>query len=156
MKFSVKRHTEPDENTLTYAVLLCLVPLIPPHFNCIDHHQHLFNLCSLTSMEAKSIQEYLVQHSHSAILGFLDRRRHCLARCRIHRRPPRRPRCHLDRGSPHSSQANNQCPKCCQLLCPHHFRLDVGRFIRLGRHFKREFILQEGRLKSKLLATVIS
>jgi len=38
MLFSVKQH---QNLTLTHSVLLSLVPLIPPHFHCIGHHQHL-------------------------------------------------------------------------------------------------------------------
>jgi len=44
MKFSVKLHNEPGENTLTHSVQLVRYPLTPPRFHCADHHQYL---CSL-------------------------------------------------------------------------------------------------------------
>jgi len=43
LKLSVKIHKEPGE-TLTHSVLLFLHSLIPPRFDCIDRHEHLFSL----------------------------------------------------------------------------------------------------------------
>ena len=41
MKFLVKRHNEPCKSTSTHSVWPFLVPLIPPHFDCIYLHHHV-------------------------------------------------------------------------------------------------------------------
>jgi len=44
MKFSVKQHKQPSENTYTHSALVFPFPLIPPCVDCTGCHQQLFSL----------------------------------------------------------------------------------------------------------------
>jgi len=68
-----------------------------------------FQSFCLTYMLVESIQEHLVQHSHSASLGSPDSPWHCLDLHQIHCLPHSHLRSHLDYPSHHSSQPNSWC-----------------------------------------------
>jgi len=155
MEFLVKQHKQPRENTLTHSVLLFFCSLCSSWFPLYWPSLTPFQPLSLTSMLAESIREHWVRHSHPTGLGYLHRRCHCQELWRIHFLPPSRLHCHLNYGSPHSSQTNRCCPKCFQVNYHHHLLLDGSRFFWFCAHSTIEFVLQGSPLRTKLVAQVI-
>jgi len=108
-----------------------------PTFSCIPYFSLLpfhwpsslpFRPCSLTFMLAKLMPEDVVQHSHSAALGFSYSSYHCLVLYSIHCVPLCQLCFHLYCTRYYSSSANFWCPKCFQVDYPHYQGLHYGRW----------------------------
>jgi len=114
-----------------------------------------FQPSSLIVIQAQTIQEHSVRHSHSTTQGFLNPHCHCPVPYQIHSLPPSRLRYRLDYPSPHSSEANFLCLECFQVSYPHQVRHDGIHFIWSGGHCILLSFLQGCPLQTKMVEQVI-
>ena len=126
LKMLVK-HTDTFCSTYCWLHYSCSFPM---HWPSLTSYQP----DCLASIMAKSIWQHLVWHSSPAAMGFLDAQCNCLALYQIHHLPGNCLCWHFDSPRHHSSLANVLCPKCFQVHCPHHFRLNDTWLVLFGRY----------------------
>jgi hypothetical protein len=142
------KHTDTFYPTYWWLDYSCLFPM---HWLSLASCQP----GSIASIMAKSIWQQLVWHSSPTAMGYSNAQCNRLAPYPIQHLPGNCLSWHFDHPRCHSSLANVLCPKCFQLHCPHHFRLDDTWFFLFSTYWILQVVFQGGPLQTKVVAKVI-